>query len=1553
AGNISTCSFDVTVNDDEQPVVGCPADMNVSADAGCLFTVGDYTALFTATDNCDINLDVVQVPAPGTIVSGTSTVTISATDDAGNVNSCSFDLIVVDTTNPVITTCATDATVFLDGSCEISLADYTGFIVANDNCDLNLSVTQLPAPGTVFTGDGTVVNVVITVTDDAGNSTSCNFNVTIEDNTNPVIACTADIVVSNDLGACQANITIPALNVTDNCGIASITNDFNGTADASGIYPVGTTTVTWTVEDTAGNISTCSFDVTVNDDELPTIVCTTDIVQSSDLGTCDGTVIIAVPVTADNCAVASIVNDFNGTGDASGIYPPGTTTVTWTVTDIHGNVNVCSFDVTILDTEAPSLVCPSDINQVADNGACSAVINLPVPAYGDNCGVASVENDYTGTDDASGIYPVGTTIVTYTIIDMAGNIFTCSFTVNITDDQAPIVACPADISVFNNPGVCAATISLPQPPATDNCGIDTIVNDFNGTADASGVYPVGTTIVNWVITDIHGNVTTCATTVEVIDNEAPVVACPANITQTADAGMCSAAVTMSDLTVSDNCAIASVENDYTNTANGSDVYSVGTTTVTWTITDIHGNTTICVQQITITDDEQPIIDCPSDITQPADGGSCDAVVTVEPMVATDNCMIASIVNDYTNTSDASSVYSIGTTVVNWTVTDIHGNVTTCATTVVITDDEIPAIDCPMDITQTADAGVCEALVTIAAPVVSDNCSVASVVNNYTGTDNATAVYPVGTTQIIWTVTDLAGNENFCTMFVTITDDEAPQVSCPADILQTTDAGVCEANVTVPAPSIFENCAVASVINDYNSTSDASDIYPQGTTTVVWTITDIHGNVSTCSMTVTITDDEAPVFACPADYTQTADAGTCEAIVTLPTQVATDNCGVASIVNDYTGTDNASGIYSTGTTVITWTITDIHGNITECTQTIVITDDESPILTCPADLTELVDATCEFILPDYTLFAAVTDNCDTDVLLTQSPVAGTVISGSGTVQMITITATDDAGNSMDCTFNVTLDDVIAPSITCPANLTEYVDATCNFELPDYTAMASSADNCSVPVLTQVPAPGTIVGLGVYTITLTSTDPDGNATDCQFDVTVLDNTAPIIACPGDQTEQLDEGCEHLLGDYTSLVSATDNCSEVSIIQSPGPGTVITENTTITMTVSDIYGNVSVCTFDVILEDSIDPVISCPADITTTNDTGICGAVVMYDLPVVSDNCTVADLSLTEGLASGEAFPVGTTVVTYVVTDGFGNTATCSFNVTVTDDEAPAITCPNNITVTNDLGVCGAVVEFNDPIVFDNCAIESVVMTEGMLSGETFPVGITTIGYLITDIYGNTNTCSFTVEVLDAEAPVIAVCPQDITVINDNGICGAVVTYEAPTVTDNCGITEVTLVAGLDSGSTFDVGTTTVTWSYTDAAGNVSFCTFNVVVEDTEAPGIVCPDNITVSNDEGLCGAFVNYNMPQVTDNCEVADLQLIEGIASGEIFPVGVTELTFEVTDIYGNTSECSMTVTVLDTEDPIIMCPEDIVQIDPVVYFNEPYYTDNCGATLSMIQGLPS
>jgi hypothetical protein len=98
------------------------------------------------------------------------------------------------------------------------------------------------------------------------------------------------------------------------------------------------------------------------------------------------------------------------------------------------------------------------------------------------------------------------------------------------------------------------------------------------------------------------------------------------------------------------------------------------------------------------------------------------------------------------------------------------------------------------------------------------------------------------------------------------------------------------------------------------------------------------------------------------------------------------------------------------------------------------------------------------------------------------------------------------------------------------------------------------------------------------------------------------------------------------------------------------------------------------------------------------------------------------------------VGVTTNTFEVTDAAGNTATCSFTVTVNDTEDPAITCPADITTSNDTGDCSAVVTYTTPVGTDNCTGATTTQTAGLPSGSAFPVGVTTNTFEVTDAAGN---------------------------------------------------------------------------------------------------------------------------------------------------------------------------------------------------------------------------
>ena len=222
--------------------------------------------------------------------------------------------------------------------------------------------------------------------------------------------------------------------------------------------------------------------------------------------------------------------------------------------------------------------------------------------------------------------------------------------------------------------------------------------------------------------------------------------------------------------------------------------------------------------------------------------------------------------------------------------------------IIFMDNVPPSITCPGNIASNVSLGNCYASILTPDPVSSDNCAVTTLTWTLTGatTDNSpltginvlgTHQFNTGTTLVVYTVKDATGNTNSCSFNVVVTDNINPSITCPSTINQTADLGKCYATITaLGTPVTSDNCGVQSVTNN----APANHQYGVGTNTVTWTVTDIHGNSSTCNQTITVTDDEAPAITCPSTINQTADLGKCYAtITTLGTPVTSDNCGVAS------------------------------------------------------------------------------------------------------------------------------------------------------------------------------------------------------------------------------------------------------------------------------------------------------------------------------------------------------------------------------------------------------------------------------------------------------------------------------------------------------------------------------------------------------------------------------------------------------------------------------------------------------------------------------------
>ena len=816
-----------------------------------------------------------------------------------------------------------------------------------------------------------------------------------------------------------------------------------------------------------------------------------------------------------------------GSGDSLTVRPTVTTTYFVRPEGQCGAPATCQTVTVNVDNTAPVITLTTPITENTDPGSCyypSASLTSPTVTDAD-CGVDTLYND------ADVILLVGTTTVTWTAIDVNGNISTATQDVTVEDVELPTITAPTDVTVSAD-AICQATgVILGSSVSNDNCTVTSVTND------APATFTLGTTIVTWTVTDASGNVNTDTQNVTVIDDIDPlIIGLPTDITVNNDVGNCSAIVSWTAPTTTDNCAGSSIS-QISGITNGN-AFPVGTSTVVYEALDGSGNSVSGSFDVTVIDSENPVISAPIDVTVSANQNCFASGVVLGSETSSDNCGIASVTND------APSIYPLGVTTVTWTITDDAGNISTDTQDVLVEDTDAPTVIAPANITVVADASCLGTVASLGTPITDDNCSVASVTND------ALANYPLGNTTVTWTVTDGSGNISTAAQIITVVDETDPLINAlPADINVSNDAGVCNAVVNWTEPTVTDNCTGASISQTAGIANGGS--FPVGTTLVEYTALDGSGNTVVATFNVTVNDAENPTIVAAPDTTIAAN-NFCTALnVVLDMPTINDNCGVLSVTND------APILYNLDSTLVTWTITDINGNTATATQFVIIADSTAPSISAPLPVTAYVDTLCQTSID--TLGTPITsDNCAVDTVYNDAPAIYTT--GN---YVITWYAEDAAGNIDSTTQVVTIIDTIRPEPIL-VDTTLILDPAGPISLFGSDIDAGSTDNCGVDVVILEQNSFDCNDLGTNTVGVRVIDINGNVYDTSIVVTVEESGIDL------DFDQIDDACDDNVNTTTVIVPSGftpngDGINDQLIIPA------LSNYTTINLVVYNRYGNV----------------------------------------------------------------------------------------------------------------------------------------------------------------------------------------------------------------------------------------------------------------------------------------------------------------------------------------------------------------------------------------------
>ena len=566
--------------------------------------------------------------------------------------------------------------------------------------------------------------------------------------------------------------------------------------------------------------------------------------------------------------------------------------------------------------------------------------------------------------------------------------------------------------------------------------------------------------------------------------------------------------------------------------------------------------------------------------------------------------------------------------------------------------------------------------------------------------------------------------------------------------------------------------------------------------------------------------------------------------------------------------------------------------------------------------------------------------------------------------ITVTTTDENGNSETTTFTIDVEDTTKPTVESVADQTQEVNTEIEpikIEATDNSGRAVTNKVDGLPDgVTFDEATNTISGtpseVGSYDITVTTTDESGNVTETIFTIDVEDTTKPTVESIAGQTQEVNTEIEPI------KIEAKDNSGQTVTNKVDGlpDGVTFDEATntisgtpsevgsyTVTVTTMDESGNATETTFTIDVEDTTKPTVESVADQTQEVNTEITPITIESE-----DNSDQAVTNKVDGLPDGVTFDeatntisgtpseVGSYTVTVTTTDESGNATETTFTIDVEDTTKPTVKSvsdqtqevnteitPIKIEATDNSGqtVTNKVDGLPDGITFDEAT--------NTISGTPSEVGSYDITVTTTDESGNATETTFTINVEDTTKPTVEDIADQTQEVNTEI---EPIKIEA---TDNGGQAVTNKVDGLPDGVTFDEATNTISGtpsevgSYdiivttTDENGNSETTTFTIDVEDTTKPTV---EDIADQTQE--INTEIEPIKIEARDNSGQAVTNKVDGLPDGVTFDeatntisgtpseVGSYDITVTTTDESGNATETTFTIDVEDTTKPTV---EDI------------------------------
>lgn len=518
--------------------------------------------------------------------------------------------------------------------------------------------------------------------------------------------------------------------------------------------------------------------------------------------------------------------------------------------------------------------------------------------------------------------------------------------------------------------------------------------------------------------------------------------------------------------------------------------------------------------------------------------------------------------------------------------------------------------------------------------------------------------------------DTCGYSDTLIQTIIIKDSINPTITCQDTTIYLDVFGLASIDTSYVVSNFGDNCEVDSVwINPSSSTFSCSDV---GVVPVRVFITDVCGNIDSCTSNITVLDTLNPTITCIDTTIYLGPLGTFSIDTSYILVSFMDNCAVDSIwlSNDFFSCTD------TGINNVTIYIRDASLNIDSCSANVNVLDTTAPAIFC-MDTTIYLNASGSFTIDTSFVLQAIFDVCSLDTVWMSQYNFNCMDKG---VNNVTLYAKDFNGNIDSCFASVTVIDSTAPIVTC-VDTSIFLNSTGNIIIDTSFVLTSLMDNCDIDSVWLSTNSFNCLDTGNNMVTIYGRDSSGNIGSCTANVYVLDTLKPVILC-NDTTIYLNNNGQYTIDTSYVHVFSSGVCGIDSVWLNKTSFTCsnVGQDSVIIYAKTN-NGIIDSCQSYVYVMDTIKPSITCPMDQADTLLYPCVYSVPDYsNLLLSNDNCTPSNLIVTQYPTAGTTLDASndtSLIVWLIVSDTNGNTDSCNIQVIVTCEKdlvIPQFISPN---------------------------------------------------------------------------------------------------------------------------------------------------------------------------------------------------------------------------------------------------------------------------------------